>query len=303
MASVYHRPVLLTESIEALELNPEGIYVDATFGGGGHSRAILEELKGGRLIAFDQDPDAAVEAGRVSKRSFTFCPTNFRNLKAWLRLKGIAQVDGVLADLGISSHQIDSSNRGFSTRLEGPLDMRMDYERGKSAEDILNQADERELHRILGLYGELKNARSAARSIVRFRSSQPFNTSGDLKRALAQVTPSRSESKYLAQVFQALRIEVNSELEALEEFLLQTPDVVKTGGRLVVISYHSLEDRIVKNFLNKGKVTGGEVKDVYGNLIRPFMPVYRKPIVPSEAERKENSRARSAKLRAGERIK
>jgi 16S rRNA (cytosine1402-N4)-methyltransferase len=302
MASVYHRPVLLTESIDALALTPDGIYVDATFGGGGHSRAILARLNGGRLVAFDQDPDAAAEAAKVSHRSFTFCPTNFRDLKALLRLNGIASVDGVLADLGISSHQIDTASRGFSTRFEGPLDMRMDYERGRTAADVLNDSGERELHRILGMYGELKNAKSAAAAIVRHRSSYPLNTGNDLKSALQGLIPKGGENKYMAQVFQALRIEVNGELEALKEFLEQTPEVIRQGGRLVVISYHSLEDRMVKSFLSKGKVSGEEEKDLYGNLMRPFRPVYRKPVVPSEAEVIENPRARSAKLRAGERI-
>jgi 16S rRNA (cytosine1402-N4)-methyltransferase len=301
MASVYHRPVLLTESIDALALTPDGTYVDATFGGGGHSRAILARLNGGRLVAFDQDPDAAAEAAKVSHRSFTFCPTNFRNLKAWLRLSSIDAVDGVLADLGISSHQIDTASRGFSTRFEGPLDMRMDFERGRTAADVLNGEGERELHRILGMYGELKNARSAAAAIVRYRSSHSLKTGSDLKSALEGLMPKGGASKYLAQVFQALRIEVNGELEALQEFLAQTPEVIRKGGRLVVISYHSLEDRMVKSFLSRGRVSGEGEKDLYGNLIRPFNPVYRKPIVPAEAEVNENPRARSAKLRAGER--
>jgi 16S rRNA (cytosine1402-N4)-methyltransferase len=299
--STYHRPVMLDECIEGLRINPEGIYVDATFGGGGHSLKILEQLKGGRLIAFDQDSDAARQAEAIQSRSFTFCQANFMYMKKYLKLNGVTTVDGILADLGISSHQIDSPERGFSTRFDGPLDMRMDRSLKLTASEILDTYSEDALHKLFGMFGELKNAKTAARVVVQSRG-KGFRTTDELKTALRQVAPKGKENKYFAQVFQALRIEVNQEMAALENFLHQTGEVVVKGGRLVVLSYHSLEDRMVKNYINKGKVYGEVEKDFYGNEVKPFDAVNRKPVEPSAAEIEENKRARSAKLRIAERI-
>jgi 16S rRNA (cytosine1402-N4)-methyltransferase len=294
---------MLTECIDALNIDPNGVYVDVTFGGGGHSMRILEKLKGGRLIAFDQDEDAKKQAENIQSRSFTFCQANFMYMKKYLKLNGVTKVDGILADLGISSHQIDSPERGFSTRYDGPLDMRMNKSGDVSAADVLNEYSEAELHKILGMYGEIKNAKTAAKMIVQQRVSNPFSRTEDLKKALQTITPRGKENKYFAQVFQALRIEVNQEMKALEDFLHQCGEVMEKGGRLVVMSYHSLEDRMVKNFINKGKVFGEVEKDFYGNEIKPFEAVNRKPIEASEEEVAENNRARSAKLRVAERIK
>ena len=302
MGSTYHKPVMLTECINALNINPEGIYVDVTFGGGGHSLAILENIKGGRLISFDQDEDAKRQAEQITSRSFTFCQANFMYMKKYLKLNGVTQVNGILADLGISSHQIDSPERGFSTRFDGPLDMRMDQSANTTAADILNTYSEADLHKLLGMYGEIKNARTAAKMIVQQRVSKPFSRTEDLKLALQSIAPKGKEFKYFAQVFQALRIEVNTEMKALEDFLHQCCEVMAGGGRLVVMSYHSLEDRMVKNFINKGKVFGEVEKDFYGNEIKPFEAVNRKPIEASEEEIKENNRARSAKLRIAEKV-
>jgi 16S rRNA (cytosine1402-N4)-methyltransferase len=301
-SSGYHKPVMLTECIEALCIKPEGIYVDVTFGGGGHSMVILENLREGRLIAFDQDEDAKRQADNIQSRSFTFCQANFRYMKQYLKLNGVTQVDGLLADLGISSHQIDSPERGFSTRFEGPLDMRMD-QRGKlTAANILNEYPEAELHKIFGMYGELKNARTAAKAVVVARANKLLVTTLDLKTAMQEIAPRGRENKYFAQVFQALRIEVNHEMKALEDFLHQCGEVIKPGGRLVVMSYHSLEDRMVKNYVNTGKVFGELEKDFFGNPIKPFQAVNRKPIEASEEEVEKNKRARSAKLRVAEKI-
>ncbi len=293
----YHQPVMLEECIDALKIEPEGVYVDVTFGGGGHSMRILEKLKGGRLIAFDQDEDAKKQADNIQSRSFTFCQANFRYMKKYLKLNGVTKVDGVLADLGISSHQIDSPERGFSTRYNGPLDMRMNKGGELTAAGVLNKYSEAELHKILGMYGEIKNAKTAAKMIAQQRVSKPFTRTEDLKKALQTITPRGKENKYFAQVFQALRIEVNQEMKALEDFLHQCGEVMETSGRLVVMSYHSLEDRMVKNFINKGKVFGEVEKDFYGNEIKPFEAVNRKPIEAKEEEVRENNRARSAKLR------
>jgi 16S rRNA (cytosine1402-N4)-methyltransferase len=292
---------MLTECIEALSINPDGIYVDVTFGGGGHSLKILENLREGKLIAFDQDDDAKRQAENIQSRSFTFCHTNFRYMKQYLKLNGVTQVDGILADLGISSHQIDSPERGFSTRFEGPLDMRMDRTSKQTAAMLLNQYSEEELHRIFGMYGELKNARTAAKTVTIARSQKPLTTTLELKNALHDIAPRGKEHKYFAQVFQALRIEVNVEMKALEDFLHQCGEVIKPGGRLVIMSYHSLEDRMVKNYINTGKVFGALEKDFYGNPIRPFQAINRKPIEASEKEIENNKRARSAKLRIAER--
>ncbi len=299
----YHRPVMLKECLEGLAIDPEGTYVDVTFGGGGHSMAILEQLKGGKLISFDQDEDAAKEAEKITHRSFTFCQANFRYLKQYLKLHKVTQVNGMLADLGISSHQIDAPERGFSTRFTGPLDMRMDTGGKVTAAAVVNTYPEDRLHKVFGMYGELKNARTAAREVVSARSRQKLVTTHDLKEALRKIAPRGKENKYFAQVFQALRIEVNEEMQALEDFLHQSGDVVVNGGRLVVLSYHSLEDRMVKNYLSSGKTFGEQEKDFYGNVVRPFDPVNRKPIEASPEEVEQNARARSAKLRIGVRRK
>ncbi|WP_276365841.1 16S rRNA (cytosine(1402)-N(4))-methyltransferase RsmH [Chryseolinea sp. H1M3-3] len=300
--SNYHQPVMLHECIEALQIQAEGTYVDVTFGGGGHSLKILEKLEGGRLIAFDQDEDAKHEAEKIKDRSFTFCQANFMYMKRYLKLNGVTAVNGILADLGISSHQIDSPERGFSTRFDGPLDMRMDKTISLTAAKVLNEYHEDQLHKIFGMYGELKNAKTAAKLVTQRRVTNPFQRTEDLKAALQPIAPRGKENKYFAQVFQALRIEVNEEMKALEDFLHQCGDVIAEGGRLVVMSYHSLEDRMVKNYINKGKVFGEVDKDFFGNELKPFKAINRKPIEASEEEVEHNKRARSAKLRVAEKI-
>ena len=299
---MYHKPVMLAECIDGLKVNPGGTYVDVTFGGGGHSLKILEQLKDGRLIAFDQDEDARKQADNIQSRSFTFCQANFKYLKQYLKANGVLQVDGILADLGISSHQIDSPERGFSTRFDGPLDMRMDKKSPLTAAKVLNEYPEGELHKILGMYGEVRNAKTLAQAIGQQRAEKRFGSNNDLIDLLRPMAPRGKEFKYYAQVFQALRIEVNEELEALEMFLMQCGEVIRKGGRMVVMSYHSLEDRMVKNYINTGKVFGELEKDFYGNPVKPFQAVNRKPIEATEEEVKENNRARSAKLRVAERI-
>jgi len=298
---VYHVPVMLHECIEALDIKPDGIYVDVTFGGGGHSREILKKLgPKGRLIAFDQDPDAIKNA--IDDERFVLVHQNFRFLKNCLRLQGVKEVDGILADLGVSSHQFDDASRGFSIRFDADLDMRMDQVSDLDARKVVNTYSEDELHRIFGMYGEVQNAKSLAKTIVTARLSKPINTIAELKEAIKKLVPKGKEHKYHAQVFQALRIEVNKELDALQEFLTQSPLVLKEGGRLVVMSYHSLEDRLVKNFMLKGKFRGEVEKDFYGNEIKPFRVLTRKAITASEEEVKNNNRARSAKLRVAEKI-
>jgi len=294
---------MLQECLEGLNIDPEGTYVDVTFGGGGHSLAILERLKGGRLFGFDQDEDAAREAEKIEHRSFTFCQANFRFIKQYLKLHGVKEVNGILADLGISSHQIDSPHRGFSTRFSGPLDMRMNQQEKRTAAVILGSYTEEKLHRIFGMYGEIRNARTAAAAVVKARAERKLDTTEDLKIALRHVAPRGKENKYFAQVFQALRIEVNEEMQALEDFLHQCGDVMGSGGRLVVMSYHSLEDRMVKSYLATGKMFGDPEKDFYGNVLRPFDPVNRKAVTATDSEVEQNGRARSAKLRIGERRK
>lgn len=290
---------MLMECVAGLNIDPSGTYVDATFGGGGHSMAILERLKGGRLISLDQDEDAKKEAEKIEHRSFTFCQANFRYMKQYLKLHGVTKVEGILADLGVSSHQIDSAERGFSTRFAGPLDMRMDNTGKQTAASIVRDYSEEKLHKVFGMYGELKNARTAAREVVRARAGHKLETTQDLKEALRKVAPRGKENKYFAQVFQALRIEVNEEMQALEDFLHQCGDVLKKEGRLVVMSYHSLEDRMVKNYLHSGKVVGSQEKDFYGNVVRPFDAPNRKATQASADEVEENGRARSARLRIG----
>ncbi len=296
----YHRPVLFEESVDALAIKPDGIYVDVTFGGGGHSALIASKLTTGKLYSFDQDRDAEEQSKKIDNPAFQFVRANFRDIKKYLRLYGVKKVDGILADLGVSSHQFNVPERGFSTRFEGPLDMRMNAEAGTTAAEILENYSEEQLHRIFGMYGEVKNARTLARTIVEKRARKPFESISDFKQAISSCTPRGKENKYLAQVFQALRIEVNDEMKALEEMLEQAADLLNTGGRLVVISYHSLEDRLVKNFIAKGKFFGEVEKDLFGNEIKPLEAVTRKPIVPSEQELLENSRSRSAKLRIAE---
>jgi 16S rRNA (cytosine1402-N4)-methyltransferase len=293
---------MLQQCIEALQIRPDGNYVDATFGGGGHSREILKHLTSGMLVAFDQDDDARREAEKIQNRSLTFCHANFMYLKRYLKLSGITKVHGVLADLGVSSHQIDSAERGFSTRFDGPLDMRMDRSTSQTAAVVLNTYSEEDLHKIFGMYGELRNARTAARLIVQRRVQKQFERTEDLKYALKEVAPRGKENKYFAQVFQALRIEVNDEMKALENFLHQCGEVIEASGRLVVMSYHSLEDRMVKNYIQKGKVFGEVEKDFYGNVLKPFEAVNRKPLEATEAEIAGNKRARSARLRVAEKI-
>ncbi|NVK82868.1 MAG: 16S rRNA (cytosine(1402)-N(4))-methyltransferase RsmH [Cytophagia bacterium] len=299
----YHVPVMLKECIEGLNIKPDGIYVDVTFGGGGHSKEILRHLSdAGKLFGFDQDVDAKANAETIENRSFTFVQANFRYLKRYLKLHGVKQVDGILADLGISSHQIDEASRGFSTRGNAELDMRMDRSADKSAKTVVNEYEERELHKILGIYGEIRNAKSVASAIVSQRFSRPFQTTFDLIELLKKFAPRGKENKYYAQVFQAIRIEVNEEMAVLEDFLSQSAEVLKPGGRLVVMSYHSLEDRMVKNYINKGKVFGEVEKDFFGNELKPFGAINRKPVTANQQELTENSRSRSAKLRVAERI-
>ena len=294
--SEYHNPVMLAECIEGLAIKPDGVYVDVTFGGGGHSREILKHLSAkGRLLAFDQDEDAQRNIPKDDR--LTFVDQNFRFLKNNCRLHAAIPVDGVLADLGVSSHQFDRPERGFSTRFDADLDMRMDQSSSLTAKEVVNSYSEEDLHRIFGIYGEIQNAKSLAKTIVTARLNQPIETISGLKEVIKKLIPKGKENKYLAQVFQALRIEVNQELEALQDFLLQAADVLAVGGRLVVMSYHSLEDRLVKNFIAKGKFRGEVEKDFFGNPLKPLEAVSRKAITASEEEIKKNSRARSAKLR------
>jgi 16S rRNA (cytosine1402-N4)-methyltransferase len=296
----YHVPVMLTECLEGLAIKPDGIYVDVTFGGGGHSKAILKHLTTGHLYGFDQDAEAEEQSEAIDSENFTFVAANFRLLKKYLKLHGVKQVDGILADLGISSHQIDTPERGFSTRFDGDLDMRMNPSGGRSAFDVVNEYAAEDLHKILGMYGEIQNAKTAANALVAARANKPIKTIADLKAALERFAPRGKEFKYFAQVFQAIRIEVNEELTVLEEFLTQVPEVLAPGGRLVVMSYHSLEDRLVKNFINKGKFHGEVEKDMFGNQLKPLENVTRKPIEASQEEVLRNPRARSAKLRVAE---
>lgn len=295
---VYHEPVLLTESLEGLAIEPDGIYVDVTYGGGGHARKILEKLNRGKLIAFDQDADAM--KNRIDDNRLLLLNHNFRYLKNYLKYYNVLAVDGLLADLGISSHQIDSAERGFSTRFNGPLDLRMDRKKSLTAFHILNEYPEDKLHRLFRQYGEIPNAVHLARVIVHSRIQQPITSSKAFQQIIAGCISRRNENKYLAQVYQALRIEVNQEMEALREMLDQTVTVLKPGGRLVVITYHSLEDRLVKNFMRTGNAEGRLEKDFYGQTAVPFRLITKKPIVPRAEEIERNPRSRSAKLRIAE---
>ncbi|MCK4561347.1 MAG: 16S rRNA (cytosine(1402)-N(4))-methyltransferase RsmH [Flavobacteriaceae bacterium] len=292
----YHNPVLLSESIDGLNINPSGVYVDVTFGGGGHSKEILNRLESdGKLFAFDQDEDAL--QNEIDDERFTLIHENFRFIKRFLRFQGITKVDGILADLGVSSHQFDEAERGFSTRFDADLDMRMDQQGDLSAYHVINKYEEEKLSSVLFQYGELRNARALAREIVAAREKNEIKTSFELKQVLQRFLPKPKEHKILAQIFQAIRIEVNQEIEVLKEFLLQTPELLKTEGQLSVISYHSLEDRLVKRFIQNGLFEGEPEKDFYGNMSSVPFKKYGKLIVPSQKEIKKNSRARSAKLR------
>jgi 16S rRNA (cytosine1402-N4)-methyltransferase len=296
MMSNYHNPVMLQECIEGLNIRKDGTYVDVTFGGGGHSREILKHLgNDGALLAFDQDADA--QQNLIDDKRFTFIDQNFRYLKNFCRLHGTIPVDGILADLGVSSYQFDQAERGFSIRFDAELDMRMNQSSALTAKEVVNNYSEAELHRIFGIYGEIQNAKSLANTVVTARLNAPIITVADLKNAIASRIPRGKENKYLAQVFQALRIEVNQELEALKDFLVQSAEVLISGGRLVVMSYHSLEDRLVKNFIAKGKFSGEVEKDFFGNDQKPFDAVSRGAVTASDDEIVNNNRARSAKLR------
>ena len=291
----YHNPVLLKESVDALDIKKDGVYVDVTFGGGGHSREILSRLgENGRLFAFDQDPDA--QRNKIDDERFVLIGENFRFISRFLRFYGVRKVDGVLADLGVSSHQFDEAERGFSTRFDADLDMRMDQKSELSAKKIINKYEEGKLADVLFLYGELRNARVLAKTIVEAREEERIETSFQLREVLRAFLPKAKEHKILAQIFQAVRIEVNQELDVLREFLEQIPGLLNEEGRLSVISYHSLEDRLVKRFIRTGLFSGEPEKDFYGNINVPLKKV-GKMIVPTQEEIKENNRARSAKLR------
>ncbi|TDM00544.1 MAG: 16S rRNA (cytosine(1402)-N(4))-methyltransferase [Flavobacteriaceae bacterium] len=294
---MYHNPVLKDQCIENLVLNPDGIYVDCTFGGGGHSRAILETLSSkGRLISFDQDSD--VLSQKIDDPRFELVLQNFRFVKNNLRFLGIKQVDGILADFGVSSHQFDTPDRGFSTRYDADLDMRMNSQSPLTAKKIIASYSQEELADLFHLYGELTSSKKIAKEIVEAREKTPIKTVEELK-ALFDYIPEKNKNKFFAQLFQALRIEVNDELSALKEMLIQSEDLIKQGGRLVLLSYHSLEDRLVKRFLKNGSFDQEPEKDFYGNFSTPFKPLSAKVILPSEEEIQENPRARSAKLRIG----
>jgi len=291
----YHNPVLLQESVNALNIKEDGVYVDVTFGGGGHSKEILKRLgKNGKLFAFDQDEDAA--KNRIEDDRFVLIEENFRYISRFLKFYGVRKVDGILADLGVSSHQFDEAERGFSIRFDGELDMRMNQNAKVSAKQVVNEYEEKELADILYLYGELRNARAIARTIAEEREKERIETSFQLKQVLKRFLPKAREHKILAQIFQAIRIEVNEELEVLKEFLNQTPGLLNSEGRLSVISYHSLEDRLVKRFIRTGLFSGEPEKDFFGNIQVPLMKV-GKLIVPTPQEINVNNRARSAKLR------
>ena len=294
----YHSPVLLNQCIEGLNIKPTGIYVDVTFGGGGHSKEIMKHLDGGKLFAFDQDADAY--ENNLRQDGFKLIDANFRYLRNFLRMEGVKKVDGILADLGVSSHQFDVAERGFSTRFEGELDMRMNPKSDLSAKEIVNDYSEENLANVLYKYGELKNSRRIAKEIVNARQVEKINTTTELIVVVAKIVPEKYRNQFLARIFQAIRIEVNDEIVALEEMLLSAVDMLNPGGRLVVLSYHSLEDRLVKNLMKKGNLEGNTEKDFFGNLIKDLKEINRKVIVATADEIKQNSRARSAKLRIAE---
>ena len=295
----YHVPVLLNECIEGLAIKPNGVYVDVTFGGGGHSKLILENLNSeGKLIAFDQDADA--NKNRLNAPNFYFITSNFAFLKNHLKLLKIDKIDGLLADLGVSSHQFDAAQRGFTIREDAPLDMRMNQFLDRSAYHVVNEDSEEQLISIFRYYGELSNARTLAQELILKRTDKPIKTTFELMEALRRFAPKFKDHKFYAQVFQAIRIEVNQELEVLKQMLEQATEVLSPGGRLVVMSYHSLEDRLVKNFMKRGSFDGEIEKDFFGNVQKPLTEIIRHPIVPNEEEIRRNTRARSAKLRIAE---
>ena len=298
---VYHVPVLLKESVDGLAIRPDGIYVDVTFGGGGHSKEILQRLgKNGHLYSFDQDADA--ERNIPGDERFTFVRSNFRYLRNWMRYYGVEQIDGLLADLGVSSHHLDDETRGFSFRFDAALDMRMNTKGGTTAAETVNKADEQKLADIFYLYGELKSARRIAAAIVKARTAKPIVTTHDMLHVTEHLFQREHEKKDAARMFQALRIEVNHEMDALKEMLLAATDLIKPGGRLSVITYHSLEDRIVKNVMKAGNTEGKIQQDFYGRIDTPFKAVNGKVIVPNNEEQQENPRSRSAKLRIAEKV-
>jgi 16S rRNA (cytosine1402-N4)-methyltransferase len=298
MEMEYHNPVLLKETVDGLNIKPDGVYVDVTFGGGGHSREIMSRLgEGGRLIAFDQDEDALANA--IDDERFLLINENFRNIKRFLRFHGVRKVDGILADLGVSSHQFDVAERGFSTRFEADLDMRMSRKGELSAYDVVNDYEEQDLRRVFYDYGELKNANGLAAAIVNYRKEGKIKSSETLKKVLSRFLPAHKSNKILAQIYQAIRIEVNQEMDVLKEFLEQSLEILEVGGRLSVISYHSLEDRLVKRFVKNGMFEGEPERDFFGNFEVPFKTI-EKLIVPTDAEIALNNRARSAKLRVAE---
>jgi 16S rRNA (cytosine1402-N4)-methyltransferase len=301
--NTYHTSVMLSECIDGLRINPAGTYVDVTFGGGGHSKAILAQLgPDGKLFSFDQDPDAWEQAEKIDDERLTLITANFRHLEKYLRLHRVKLVDGILADFGVSSFQLDAPERGFSIRFDGPLDMRMGPSASMTAAELLNGYSASELQRILGMYGEVKNAKTLAQAIIQARTTKPLETTQEFKEILNKLAPKHREFKYFAQVFQAIRIEVNQELAVIEEFLAQAPSVLKPDGRLVIMSFHSLEDRLVKNFIKAGNVQGKEDKDLFGVVHRPLESVTRKPTTASEDELKLNPRSRSAKLRIASKL-
>jgi len=297
----FHEPVLLKECIEGLKIKQDGVYVDLTYGGGGHTKLILEKIGKGRVFSFDVDADAKHNADQLKNPSFTFIQANFRYAQKYLRFYKVQQINGMMADLGVSSYQIDTPEKGFSSRYDAPLDMRMDPEIEITAAQVLNQFDEKELHKIFGMYGEVRNAKTLARDVVAYRAKGQITTTSEFIGFLNKYARKGRESKYYAQVFQALRIVVNDELGALEDMLKMSVNILRPGGRLAIISYHSLEDRMVKKFMNTGKKSGLLEKDIYGNIHRPFDPVNRKPLTPSSQEVSQNKRARSAKLRIAQR--
>jgi len=296
----YHNPVLLNECIEGLNIKPTGIYVDVTFGGGGHSKLILKNLKGGKLFAFDQDENAHKNA--LQEDGFKLINANFRHLKNFLRMEGVRKIDGLLADLGVSSHQFDVAERGFSIRFDGELDMRMNTNSSLSAKEVVNEYAQQDLANVLYKYGELRNSRAIARAIVESSKQEAIITTNQLIDVVGHMVPEKNKNQFLARIFQAIRIEVNDEIKALEELLLDAVDLLNKGGRLVVLSYHSLEDRMVKNLMKKGNLEGRLEKDFYGNPMKELKEINRKIIVAPEEEIAINPRARSAKLRIAEKI-
>jgi 16S rRNA (cytosine1402-N4)-methyltransferase len=294
----YHNPVLLNECIEGLNIKPTGVYVDVTFGGGGHSKLILKNLNGGKLFAFDQDENANKNA--FLEDDFKLINTNFRHLRNFLRMEGVCKIDGLLADLGVSSHQFDVAERGFSIRFDGELDMRMNTNSSFSAKEVVNEYTQQDLANVLYKYGELRNSRAIARAIVESSKQEAIITTNQLIDVVGHMVPEKNRNQFLARIFQAIRIEVNDEMKALEEMLLDAVDMLNEGGRLVVLSYHSLEDRMVKNLMKKGKFEGELEKDFFGNPIKDLTEITRKVIVPSKKQIEANTRARSAKLRIAE---